>query len=763
VSTKAPGSHRRAASPVTLLATKLSAPARRRDLVPRTGLLRLVAAAPLPKLVLVGAPPGSGKTTFLSEWCESGWEDRERSFAWLSLDPADNDPARFWAYTVEALSRAAPSVTPSTARLADAPGAGVVESLLPALINDLTGERGQVVLVLDDLHVIDNPEIHAQIEFLIDHLPPTARLVVATRSDPPLPLPRLRARRELIEIRIDALRFNDTEATALLKETLGFDLAAADVARLRERTEGWAAGLYLAALSLRDRPDPAAFIREFAGDDRNVVDYLGAEVIDRQPEPLREFLLRTSILERLCGPLCDAVTDGDDSQERLVEMERSNLFVVALDTKREWYRYHHLFGELLRFELKRTEPGLVQELHRRAFRWFRDQGSVPEAIEHATAAGEVEEAADLITEHWSAFLQRGRLETVSGWIDALPGDAVRSDPRLCLTRAWIGVNTGRLDEVSRWIEAAEQASAGEDAERAGSFEAAAGMLRCIERYMEGDVGEAIESARRALELERIESSPWRSVGCPVLGISLFWSGHAGDARATLEDAMQRARPAGNNLAVIHALGCLATMAAERGELELAAEWAARASQMWGEHDLGEHWATTMTRLARGKVLERRGRLDDASTEIRRGVDLASSGVASIEIAYSLLTLAQVESALGDRDSARGLVEQARRVVDECSDPGILETMLTRAEHRLRARTRGAESNELTDRELGVLQLLAGDQTVREIGASLYVSRNTVKTHTKSIFRKLSVSNRAEAVARARELGLVDGNPEQVAV
>jgi LuxR family transcriptional regulator, maltose regulon positive regulatory protein len=738
-------------APGVLLSTKLHRPEGRSSLIPRRALVELVGAEPLPKLVLVGAPPGWGKTTIVSEWCASA---DNHAFAWVSLDPDDNDPVRFWAYVTEALDRAEPGIGAGAIRLLGAPGVKAVDALLPTLINRLAEAPLSLVLVLDDYHVIQNEEIHEAIRFLLDHVPRSLRLVIATRSDPPLQLPRLRARGDLTEIRSDDLRFSPDEAAALLNDALGLGLSTGDIARLRERTEGWAAGLYLAALSLQGRADAAEFIRAFAGDDRHVVDYLGAEVIDRQPREIRTFLVRTSILERLSGPLCDAVTEGSSSSEMLEEIERSNLFLAPLDAKREWYRYHHLFGELLRYELDRAEPDLAPLLHRRAFHWYREEGFVAEAVHHATAAGEVAAAADLISAHWSAFLQRGQLETVAAWLDALPVEAVRSDPRLCLTRAWIGVNTGRLDEVGHWVGAAERASR-RGGQEVPSFEAAAGMLRCIERYMEGDVGRAIDSARQAQELERVESPPWRSVGCPVLGISLFWSGAATDAQATLEEAMERARPAGNHLALIHALGCLATMSAEQGELDAAERRSARAEELWEEHDLGEHWATTMSHVARGKVLEQRGRLAAAAAEIGRGVELASAGVASIEIGYSLLSLAQVRHDLGDHDGARTLAQGARRVVEQCSDPGVLVRMLAQTERRLRVRRDGdAAAAELTDRELAVLRLLDSELSQREIGSALYVSLNTVKTHTKSIFRKLAVSTRTEAVARARERGLV---------
>jgi len=737
-----------------LFATKLHVPANRPTLVSRSRLLSRLRSASLPKLTLVDAPPGWGKTTLLADWRSA--DERAHRFAWLALDPGDNDPARFWTYLVGALRTVEPELGADALASLRVPGANVVGRVLPALINEAGALSDPVVLVLDDYHVIVNAEIHEAFAPLLDHSPPTLRIVIATRSDPPLPVGRLRAAGEMLEIRAEELRFSEEEAVTLLNGRLGLELATEDIGLLQQRTEGWAAGLYLAALSLHGQSDPRRFIEAFAGDDRHVVDYLGVEVLAGQPDDVRTFLLRTSILDRLCGPLCDAVTGTGGSAAMLERIERSNLFLVPLDAKRRWYRYHHLFGELLRYELHRAEPQHVPDLHNQASAWYRDGGSIHEAIHHATAAGDVAGAADMIALHWSSYLQEGQLSTVAGWLDVLPPGAVSGDPRLCLTRAWIAVNEGWIDEVDRWIEAAQRATPRSTGDDAVSLEAAAGMLRCIHRYMEGDVGQAIEAAQQARELEPAETSPWRSVGCPVLGVALFWRGATPDAQGELEAAAHRAEPAGNNIAVIHAHSCLAAIHAERGQLSEAEQLARTALHLGEQRNLAEHWATTMAHVARAKVLEESGQHREAEAEAARAVELSRRGVARLEIAYALLAHAQARHDLGDREGAQAVLRDARRAVEACHDPGIVAGMLARTERRVRVASGRAAAFEdgLSEREFEVLRLLPGQLSLREVAATLYVSLNTVKTHTRAIYRKLDASSRAEAVARAREVGLL---------
>ncbi len=371
--------------------TKLHPPALRSGLVPRPELLARLVAGRERKLTLVCAPAGWGKSTLLGAWC--GSPDETRPFAWVLLDPADSDPVPFWLYVIGALRSVRPGL--GTAPLAALRSAGrdVVDVVVAPLINELAALSAPLVLVLDDYHLVRGEGVHASLGFLLRHLPATLHVAIASRVDPPLPLGGLRAAGEVTEIRASDLRFDEEEADKLLNGSLDLGLDRADVELLRARTEGWAAGLQLAALSARTMVDRHAFAREFAGSDRLIGDYL-RELLADQPPSRRDFLLRTSVLERLSAPLCDAVTDRGDSGEQLEAVERANLFLVALDRRGEWYRYHHLFRELLRHQLMRTAPGLASELRRRASAWHRAHGDVEEAIAHAAAAGEVTDARD---------------------------------------------------------------------------------------------------------------------------------------------------------------------------------------------------------------------------------------------------------------------------------------------------------------------------------------------------------------------------------
>jgi LuxR family maltose regulon positive regulatory protein len=565
-----------------------------------------------------------------------------------------------------------------------------------------------------------------------------------------------------LEIRVDELRFTEEETRILLSEVLELSLSPEDAARVHERTEGWVAGLYLAALSLRHHDDPSAFIAGFAGNDRHVVDYLGAEVLDGQRPEVRAFLLGTSVLDRLSGPLCDAVMRREGSGAILEEIERSNLFLVALDSTRRWYRYHQLLRQLLQHELERSAPEELEGLHRRASEWHAQNGSVSAAIGHATAGGSAVLAGELITDHWYDYLQRGRVETVVGWIEALGDAAVGRDPRLCLTKAWLGINTGRLEEIDRWIGAAERAFAQAPAGKQRAIvEQGAASLSAIHRYMSGDMGAAVEAGRRALVLERAgHASPWHPVGCPVLGVALFWNGRSDQARAELYQAVEEARAGGNNLSEIHALGGLAAIAEEALDYIEAEKLATSASSLAEKNDLADHWASSLGRVVLGRSYERRGLAEAARDEFRRAVTLSKRGIASAEIAYARLALARLGLNQGDLKTARESWAVAHEAIEGCPDPGILSDMLERAGRGITRTPRRdptapvGVSEELSERELSVLRLLPSDLSQKEIAESLFVSRNTVKTHIRAIFRKLAVTSRAEAVGRGLEQGLL---------
>ena len=400
------------------------------------------------------APAGYGKTVLLADWARRG----EFPVAWLSLDAGDNDPARFWRHAVAALDRARPGTGERVAPLLGPPAPTSFQGLVTALINDLAAE--QALLVLDDYHLIGAQQVHESLAFLVEHRPAGICVVLASRSDPPLPLARLRARGQLTEIREAELRFTPAEAAELLQHAAS-GLPDASVAALAARTEGWAAGLQLAALSLRGQDDAAAFVAAFTGSHRYVLDYLAEEVLERQDEQLRTFLLETSVLDRLSGPLCDAVTGREGSQALLEQAERAGLFLIPLDEVRGWWRYHHLFADLLRARLQQEQPGRTAQLHRNAAAWCQEHGLADDAIGHAAAAGEMLWAARIIEQHFDLVYRiRGEAATIDRWLSVLSAEVVRSRPRLLLAQAHMAADSGHPEVVEPLLDAVDCAPPG---------------------------------------------------------------------------------------------------------------------------------------------------------------------------------------------------------------------------------------------------------------------------------------------------------------
>ncbi len=494
-----------------LLATKLHVPRPGPGVVSRPRLTGHLAEWLEQGLVLVCAPAGYGKTVLLADWVQR----RQRPVAWLSLDEGDNDPSRFWRYTVAALDRVRPGIGERVGPLLGPPTPPSFVGVVTALINELAAQPGddEAVLVLDDYHVIGSQPVHASLEFLLEHRPPGLRLVLASRADPPLGQARLRVRGQLAELRAAELRFTAEEAAALLRQLVaGADasLPDADVAALTARTEGWAAGLQLAGLSLRGQPDVAGFVTDFTGSHRYVLDFLTEEVLECQPAEVRTFLLETSVLERLSGSLSDAVTGRCGSQELLEQVERAGLFLLPLDEVRGWWRFHHLFADLLRARLLEEKPAEVAQLHRNAAAWHEEHGLTEEAIRHAVGAGEMTWAGRLIERQFDTVSGlRGEGVTVQRWLAALPADLVRSRPRLLLAQAQLAAAAGRVETVERLVEAAERAHAGAAEEpfeppagRAGSLlvniPALIAVHRSLLAWLRGDAEATAAFASRAL-------------------------------------------------------------------------------------------------------------------------------------------------------------------------------------------------------------------------------------------------------------------------
>jgi LuxR family transcriptional regulator, maltose regulon positive regulatory protein len=700
--------------------------------------------------VLVVAPPGFGKSTLLAQW------DRHdgRPFAWLSLDAGDNDPIVFWSYVTGAVRAIAPRFGATVEPTFRVPGTDLLRGAIPQLLNELGAIETQIVLVLDDYQSITDPTCHRSVELLLERRPSNVGLVLATRADPPFPLGRLRAGGELLELRASDLSFTPEETSRFLNDEMGLGLTGEAMTALHERTEGWPAGLYLASLSLRHATDPAGFINDFSGSSRHVVDYLTEVVLDTLDDGSRDFLLKTSILDRMCGPLCDTVTGREGSSEFLVGLEHANLFLVPLDDRREWYRYHRLFADLLHDGLLRRMPDSVPELHRRASEWFASVGHVSSAIHHAIAAGDLETASQLVAEQYLTTIEWGGFATVAGWLEAFPRGSVVNDARLSIVEAWVMSFLNRRDEAELALQNAANADyEGALPDGASSVEASAVLLHA--GFPWGDVGRMLVAARRAFELEGRHDSMWSVTVHVQLGWALVLSGDIEAARPYLLHAARVAPVTGQWLNAYGAACLLAWVCLEAHELDEAARWAREAVQVAEDRGLSETAPGGWAYATMGEVLAREGGAEQADRLLSKGVERLRSGAQPLILIQALLGLASVRRELGASGDARALLAEARMMIHDCTDPGILAERLEAVARGLTPSYRRLSgSDNLTDRELEVLHLLEKGLSKREIAGTLFLSYNTIHSHARSIYRKLNASSRAEAIAGAREQGLL---------
>lgn len=651
----------------TLLRTKLYVPPLRPNLVPRPRLIERLNQSLQPghKLTLVSAPAGSGKTTLVSNWIQQ----LDVPAAWLSLDEGDNEPTRFVYYLFAALQEAHFELGESVLALLHSPQPPPLETLLTLLINDLTTSANQMIVVFDDYHVIRELEIHTAMSFLLDNQPPQLHLVVISRSDPAFPLFRLRGSGEMGSIYDHDLRFTASEAASFFIKTMDLTLSPGDVSTLLRRTEGWVAGLQLAAISMQDMPDPGGYVRVFAGDDRYVSDYLIGEVFERQPAQVQNFLLKTAILDRFSAPLCDVLLNAEDlglkvsesgqrqSSKAIIErLDQLNLFTIPLDNKREWYRYHHLFSDFLRLRLRDRPAEEIAALHRHAAAWLQGNGQFAEAIDHALAGEDFQPASRLIEQHATATLWgHTQWATLIGWIEALPAELVRSRPRLSMQYAWALFTTGQWQSVEPVLNDVEATISGtEEIHVTGLQQGEVTTLRAWLAFETDEMALCMDLASRALELLPDEALMIRSLAILARGVAQFWLGQLGESRPNLEEAVDIGLAAGNMAVALVAMGCQVQTEVRLGKLRKASELYDRARQQGTIEGIAMLSPTGYACAQMGEVLREWGRLPEAASLLKEGIRLCRQAGAPENAIEGQMILARVLLAAGD---ASGAAEQ----------------------------------------------------------------------------------------------------------
>lgn len=715
-----------------LLTTKLFIPHIRPNLVPRPRLIEQLNEGLHRKLTLISAPAGFGKTTVVSEWIQTmGGSTQPARIAWFSLDEGDNDPTRFLTYLVAAVQTPVQSIADGSkvegpaARQAPvgligrgalsalrSPQPPPAETILTNLINEISALPDRLVLVLDDYHLIQAQPVHAALTFLLEHLPPQMHLVIASREDPPLPLARLRARDQLVELRATDLRFTLSEAADFLNRVMGLDLAEQDVAALEARTEGWIAGLQLAAISMQGREDKATLIESFTGSHRFVLDYLVEEVLAQQHPSIQTFLLQTTVLDRLNGSLCDAILgrrerdrqstgDGDtfapnrpgssaSGQEILEHLERSNLFVVRLDEERRWYRYHHLFADLLRQRLHRTQPGQLLALHGRASDWYGQNGFVDEAIEHALRAEDFERAADLLEGRAETLWGRGELVRLLGWLAALPPEQLSSRPLLCIFHAWGLFASGQQSAAEQSLRAAEQAldpAAGratraspigrdhlQNADRRNT-QGRAAAVRAFMASFRGDVPAIIRYARQALENLPEEDPVWRSGAAITLGDAYSFSGDIVAAHQARLDALEASRATGSWYMALIASLKLAITLRQQGQLPEVIEICQQQWQLAEESGLSQTALAGWLLAVWGEVLAELNVLEGARERAERGFELTERGSDVAMISWSGICLTRALFSAGELAGAEAIVQSVKEIARDTHVPPWITSLM----------------------------------------------------------------------------------------
>ncbi len=690
----------------SLLATKLYVPKLRREFVPRLQLrftlFERLNAGLVCKLTLLSAPAGFGKTTLAAEWLQQSAIDNSR-FAWLSLDKADNDPTRFLTYFIAALRNVEAGFGEAALAWLQSANQSPSESVWTGLINEITSFSKEMVLILDDFHLITASDIHDALTFLLDNQPPHLHLFLITRADPPWPLARLRSQHELNEIRVGELRFTVEETAVFLNQIMQLNLSPDELTTLDEQTEGWIAGLQMAALSMKGRTDTAGFIKAFAGSHRYILDYLVEEVLEQQPADIQKFLLKSSILDQLTAPLCQIVTGREDSQMLLAQLEQDNLFIVSLDDERCWYRYHHLFADLLQNRLEQTFPELVPQLHMLASDWYEQAGYLMDAVGHGLAANNVEHVANLVEGKALSMMGHGGLTTLLQWLTVLPDEVIETRPWLSVTHAWALVYTGQIDAVDAPVRHVEQALSRMSDDNDDEHNHISGHLAALRAYvaeLKGDMQRAYDMAYKAQTLLPEDALMARGSAATVLGSALRWLGDFPGAIHAFTEARAILNDIGDNHISMFIQCGLARLYTLQGKLHKSMKMyqdilASFAKDTQPGRQKSPHMGHTHTRIS--QIYLEWNNLEAALSHAQEGVARSEQWGQADVLIYGYANLARAQQANGNVGAANSAIRQAKELAEGMSPwfenyVSAWETRLYLARGDVHAAVRWVEEN-----------------------------------------------------------------------
>ena len=742
-------------SGTVLVEAKIGPPTLRPGLVDRPRVTAALAAGHSTALTTVTAPPGYGKSTSIRVWLEKV----NAALAWVTLDKGDDDPVRLWRYVATAVDRVRPGLGRGALQRLNG-SAGAIEDAVDELMNGIAAYGDHLVVVLDDLHSVTDEDALASIDHALRHLPANARIVAATRIDPAIGLPRLRALSQLTELRAADLAFTNAEAHELLVVRGGVRIGPNEVARLVRRTEGWPAALILAGLWLQHATDPVAAVRDFGGDVRFVADYLSSEVLESLDPRRRSFLEVISVLGEVTPELCDAVLDRTDSAAELEAVEHANLFLTSLG-RGHWYRVHALFADYARAQLSARDPDEPSRIHRRAAEWLAGHGLSADAVEHAAAAGEHGLVAEILSGRYLEMIRSGGSRTVLRWARTLPDELLVEDPQLLAGAATASLLvSGAGSETRRLVWLCEVALASDSTPWSGYLEAAMLMVRCA-TLVEG-VERALSDGRHAVELAEKNAGDILPASLAAYARALYLAGDLPSAFLAASRALRYPDVDRRAPSLTHARTTLALVAVGQGRPTAAREYAETARSVVGRIGASRSWLGANASAAIGVVLAAEGELVEAEHEFAVAEHFSRSDIPTLDRAWLLALIADVRLRRGRIDQAEAAFRAAREALDELPDAGVVPAIVERVGQDLevaRARaSEGAVLEPLSDAELAVLPLLATDLSIREIGERLFLSPNTIRSHTRSIYHKLNVHSRSEAIARTATLRLLGEAP-----